>query len=59
MQMCKTTISYFLSPVELVIEKQDLSEEEKLPDIIDISNEKSKTESKDLWAIHEKDLKVA
>ena len=43
---------------ELVIDKEDTSEDEVLPDIIPITNEESRAEAKDLWAIHEKDLKV-
>ena len=43
---------------ELVIEKEDTSDDEKLPEIIPIPREEPNTKGENLWAIHEKDLKV-
>ena len=43
---------------ELVIEKEDTSDDEKLPEIIPIPREEPKAKGENPWAIHEKDLKV-
>ena len=58
MVICNRAIYLIVLSSELVINKEDTPENVELPDIIPITNEESKAEKQDLWAIHEKDLKV-
>ena len=54
--MSSSVLNIF-DPPELVIDKKD-TDDEKLPEIIPITKEEPKAEKQNLWAIHEKDLKV-